>query len=61
MGGSVSKDSQTPEAYAEKARKVQELPNKILHILFSQTDFKDILALSSLEACQPMCLQPLLP
>ncbi len=51
MGGIASKDSQTPEAYAEKARKVQELPNKILHILFSQTDFKDILSLSSLEAC----------
>jgi hypothetical protein len=51
MGGITSKDSQTPEAYVEKARKVQELPNKILHILFSQTDFKDILALSSLEAC----------
>jgi hypothetical protein len=51
MGGIASKEPQTPEGYIEKARKVQELPNKILHILFSQTDFKDILALSSLEAC----------
>jgi len=52
MGASASKSSKSsPEYYIEEARKVQELPNKILHILFSQTDFKDILALSSIDAC----------
>jgi hypothetical protein len=52
MGAFGSKDSSSsPERYMERAREVQELPNKILHILFSQTDFKDILALSSIEAC----------
>ncbi len=52
MGALGSKDiGSSPERYVERAREVQELPNKILHILFSQTDFKDILALSSIEAC----------
>jgi hypothetical protein len=52
MGAIASKDlTQSPEIYAEKARKTQELPNRILHLLFSQTDFKDILALSSVDAC----------
>jgi hypothetical protein len=51
MGGVGSKDSQSAQGYIEQANKVQQLPNQILHILFSQTDFKDLLALSSVEAC----------
>lgn len=51
MGGTSSKPLLRGDTYSDRARIAKDLADKILTILFSEADFKDLLTLSSISQC----------
>lgn len=51
MGGSSSKPLLKGDSYSDRARTAKDLADKILTLLFSEADFKDLLSLSSISQC----------
>ena len=53
MGGAASSSnfSGGVKGYADKAAAVKQLPDKILSLMFSKADFRDLLTLSNIDTC----------